>query len=209
MTEAEAPMLTLTYSPTSPYVRKVRIVADLLGLSGQIRLQPANTLDPDDPLVLMNPLGKIPALTPDALPPIFDSRVIVEYLEATHGHGAIIPADPVRRFRVLSDAALAEGILDALVLITYEGRFRTPEQHSPVWTGRQMGKIRRALIAAEAALERFDGISIAAITLACALGYADLRGQIDWRAEMPGLVPWLDRFAAATPAFGRSALPVG
>ena len=201
-------MYTLVTSVSSPYGRKVRMAMDILGLNGQYQLQDASTQDPADPIRKINPLGKIPALINEAGDAVFDSRIIIDYLDAKHGDGSLIPRDVEARAKVLTLAALAEGINDALLLVTYEGRYREPEQASDVWLDLQMGKIRRGLEAVIERMDEFKAPSVAAVTLAVALGYADWRKQIDWRAEYPALVPWLDGFAAAVPAFDATKPPV-
>lgn len=198
-------MLTLYSSLTSPYGRKVRMAVDILGIADRVRVQHASTVEPEDPLRRVNPLGKIPALVLEDGTALYDSRVIIDYLEAVYGTGAIVPRDVERRYRELSRAALAEGINDALLLITYEGRFRTPEQASQIWLDHQYGKLRRGLAAVCDGLEDYEAPRISAITLACALGYADWRGQIDWRAEFPALLGWLEAFDKAVPAWQRTA----
>lgn len=198
-------MLTLYSSLTSPYGRKVRMALDILGIADRVRVRHASTVEPEDPLRRVNPLGKIPALELEDGSVLYDSRVIVDYLEAVYGSGDLIPRATEARYRQLTRAALAEGINDALLLITYEGRFRTPEQTSPVWLDHQYGKLRRGLAAVCASLEDYDPPRIAAVTLACALGYADWRGQIDWRVEFPALVGWLEAFDRAVPAWRHTA----
>lgn len=200
-------MFTLLSSKTSPYGRKVRLVVNILDLENQMTLQHASTVDNDDPLRNVNPLGKIPVLIPEDGTPIFDSRVIVDYLENAYGDGNIIPLDPIRKYRILSLASLAEGINDALILITYEKRFRSPDQASPQWLEHQYGKIRRGLQSVTEHLHEFEAPNIAAITLACALGYADWRKQLDWRSEFPKLEPWLIKFEAGVPAWERTKAP--
>lgn len=200
-------MFTIVSSLTSPYGRKVRIVVDCLGLTDQMRLQHADTMDSQDPLRQINPLGKIPVLIPDAGEPIFDSRVIVDYLETTYGDGQIIPRDPAKRFRELTLAALAEGINDALLLITYEGRYRDAEHTGPRWLENQHGKLQRSLPVVIDYLAEFRAPGIAATTLASALGYADWRKQIDWRTDYPVLVGWLDDYSAAVPSFDATKPP--
>jgi glutathione S-transferase len=194
-------MFTIVSSVTSPYGRKVRIVTDILGLNDRMKLQHANTVDPNDPLLGINPLGKIPALITEDGQVIYDSRVIIDYLETTYGEGRIIPRDPAARFRQLTLAALAEGINDALLLIAYEKRFREPEQASQVWLDRQYGKLERSFPAVIECLDEFKAPLVSSVTLACALGYADWRQQIDWRARWPVLVDWLDDFRKAVPAY--------
>lgn len=200
-------MFTLLTSLPSPYGRKVRIVIDCLGLSDQMQLQPVNTLDPNDPIRQINPLGKIPALLPEGGEAIFDSRVIVDYLENRYGDGSIIPREPRARTRALTLAALAEGINDALLAITYEARYRDEAQIGPRWLAHQHGKLERSLPAVIDQLDEFKPPGIAATTLACALAYADWRKQIDWRAHYPELVGWLDTYAASVPGFAATAIP--
>ena len=200
-------MFTLMTSLPSPYGRKVRIVIDCLGLNDQMQLKPVNTRDPDDPIRQINPLGKIPALIPDGGTAIFDSRVIVDYLETTYGSGQIIPREPAARTRALTLAALAEGINDALLAITYEARYRDEAQIGPRWLELQRGKLERSLPAVIEQLDEYKAPGIAATTLACALSYADWRKQIDWRADYPVLVDWLDDYADKVPGFAATAIP--
>lgn len=200
-------MFTLLTSLPSPYGRKVRIVIDCLGLTEQMQLQAVTTLDPDDPIRRINPLGKIPALVPEGGAPIFDSRVIVDYLDQCYGDGTIIPRDAGARTRALTLAALAEGINDALLAITYEARYREAEQVSPRWLEHQRGKLERSLPAVIDVLDEYRAPGIAATTLACALAYADWRKQIDWRNQYPVLVSWLDQYASEVPGFARTAIP--
>jgi glutathione S-transferase len=197
-------MYTLVSTETSPYGRKARIAIDVLGLSDEVALRPANTRDPADPLRELNPLGKMPVLLQDDGPPVFDSRVIIEHLETKHGNGRIVPRDAARRARILTLSALADGILDALLLVTYERRFREEDQVSQVWLDHQMGKIRRGMDAAVRLIGEYEPPTVASISLACALGYADWRKQLDWRDEFPALADWLETFAAAVPAWEKT-----
>ena len=194
-------MFTLITSLGSPYGRKVRLVVACLGIDDKMQLQHADTLDENDPLRRINPLGKIPVLVPEGGTPIYDSRVIIDYLETTYGTGEIIPRDPAQRFRALSLAALAEGINDALLAITYESRFHDPEDIGPRWLAHQRGKLQLSLPVVIENLAEFKGTGIAATTLASALGYADWRKQIDWRPDYPELVDWLANYATLVPAW--------
>jgi glutathione S-transferase len=194
-------MLTLRTSPGSPFGRKVRISAALLGLDDRITIANADTLDPADSIRTQNPLGKIPALVLENGETLYDSPVIVEYLDHLAGGGKIIPAGEAR-FAALRDQALADGILDAALLQVYEGRFRSPDRHEPKWIEHQAGKVQRGLDYAEAHLSApAPNQHVGQIALACALGYLDLRFEGRWRATYPKLVAWLDAFAAAVPAF--------
>jgi len=148
-------------------------------------------------------------LIPDSKDPIYDSRVICDYLETLHGKGEIIPKDPTQRFRALTLAALAEGINDALLMITYESRYRDEEHVGPRWLAHQRGKLQRSIPAVTEHLAEFEAPGIAATTLACALGYADFRKQIDWRAEYPVLIDWLDNYDSMVPAFKQTTVSDG
>ena len=108
-------MLTLRHSPSSPFVRKIRIGASVLGLDGEIRIEPADTMNPADSVRQQNPLGKIPALVLEDGTVLFDSRVILEYLDHRAGGGRIIPTEASARFSALRLQALADGIMDASV----------------------------------------------------------------------------------------------
>jgi len=193
-------MLVLRAVPTSPFARKVRIAAALLELDDRMRIVPADPGDPDDLLRKQNPLGKVPALILESGEALYDSPVIVEYLDWLAGGGKIIPAEPARRFRSLTQQALADGIMEAAVLLRYESLWREPAMRSEKWAAHQADKIARALAAFEAAPpEELSDIST--IALACALGYLDLRFEGGWRANHPRLVAWLDLVSDATPSF--------
>jgi glutathione S-transferase len=198
-------MMILRFSPSSPFVRKVRIAAALLGFDSEITLERADTTDPNDSLRKTNPLGKIPVLIIEDGGVLYDSRVILDYLDERAGGGKIVPRQGAKRLAALRLQALCDGILDASVLTVYEGRFRKPEMHEPKWLDLQAGKIARALAALEAAPPHFDAAQtlpdVGQIALACALGYRDFRFAGSWRSDHPRLVAWLDTFAARVPAF--------
>jgi glutathione S-transferase len=201
-------MLTLRHSPSSPFVRKIRIAAAVLGLEREIVLEPADTMNPSDSVRQQNPLGKIPALLLEDGTVLFDSRVILEYLDHRAGGGRIIPTDAAARFAALRLQALADGIMDALVLLVYEGRWRPAERHEPKWIELQSGKVARALAALEAAPPALTAApDVGQIALACALGYRDFRFGGAWRKDQPRLAAWLDDFARAVPAFAATAPP--
>jgi glutathione S-transferase len=195
-------MMILRSSPSSPFVRKVRIAIALLGFDKDITVERADTTDPSDSLRKINPLGKIPVLIVEDGSAVYDSRVILEYLDDRAGGGKIVPRQPKERLAALRLQALCDGILDASVLTIYEGRYRKPEMHEPKWLELQAGKVARALGVLEAAPPPIDAIPhVGQIALACVLGYRDFRFGGSWRGEYPGLVAWLDSFAARVPAF--------
>ncbi|HUO54557.1 MAG TPA: glutathione S-transferase N-terminal domain-containing protein [Rhodoblastus sp.] len=201
--------MKLYFSPASPFSRKARIAAALLGLDDRIELVATDTGNPMDAIRVKNPLGKIPTLERDDGACLYDSAVIVAYLDALAGGGRIIPADPEARFAVLAREALGDGIAEASILQVYEKRMRAESEYSANWVAHQRGKVERALATLEAAPpERIapakggqPQVDIGAIALACALGYLDLRFEGAWRASYPRLVAWLDSFGAAVPAF--------
>jgi glutathione S-transferase len=194
-------MLVLRSAPTSPFARKVRIVTALLGLDQRIEIVHADTNDPKEVLRRQNPLGKIPVLIDEDGAAIFDSRVIVEYLDGLAGGGRVIPAEFAARIQALTLQALADGISDAAVLQVYEVRHRVPAERSAKWVESQAAKVARGLARLEAHPPEEGALHVGAIALACALGYLDLRFAGAWRADHPRLVAWLAAFAAATPAF--------
>jgi glutathione S-transferase len=195
-------MMILRFSPSSPFVRKVRIAIALLGFDKDVTIERADTTDPNDSLRKKNPLGKIPVLIVEDGSAVYDSRVILDYLDDRAGGGKIVPRDAKARIAALRLQALADGILDASILTVYEGRYRKQEMHEPKWLDLQSGKVSRALGILEAAPPPIDPMpNIGQIALACALGYRDFRFGSSWRGEYPRLVAWLDDFAARVPAF--------
>jgi glutathione S-transferase len=194
--------MILRSAGASPFGRKVRIAAAVLGLADSVEVVTADASSADDPLRKDNPLGKIPVLIPEKGVPLYDSRVILEYLDALAGGGKIFPAGE-RRFEVLTQQALADGILDASILRVYEVRHRREEKREPSWVDYQAQKVVRGLarLESEPPLPARALPDAGQITVACALGYQDLRFEGTWRADHPKLVAWLDDFAKAVPAF--------
>jgi glutathione S-transferase len=200
-------MWILRHSPVSPFVRKVRIAADVCGLTDRIALETADTTDPKDPLRRQNPLGKIPALVLEDGTVLYDSSVIVEFLDDEAGGGVIIPKG-AERFPALTLQSLADGMMDASVLRVYEGRYREPAMQNQRWLDHQTGKVERALAGLEAEPPWLKGrIAIGEIAIACALGYLDLRFAGTWRETRPQLVAWLDAFATRVPSFEATSPP--
>ena len=198
--------MKLIASLTSPYARKVRIA--LAEKKIEYDLVEESPWSAETTVPSYNPLGKVPVLVLDDGTALFDSPVILEYLDHLAGGGRILPKDPKARFEALRLEALADGILDASVLIVYEGRYRAPQKHEQAWLDLQAGKVERALAALEAAPPGLDAPpNVGQITLACALGYRDFRFEGHWRKDHPKLVGWLDAFAARVPAFATTTPP--
>lgn len=172
---------------TSPYVRKVRIVMAEKKLDYQFVLEDvwaADTSMPD-----ANPLGKVPCLVMEGGEAVFDSRVIVEYLDTLSPVGKLIPVQGRERAEVKTWEALADGVLDAAILARLEATWagRSDGQRSQAWIDRQLGKIDTSLKAMSTGLgdKPFcSGVhfSLSDVAVGCALAYLDLRfAQIDWR----------------------------
>lgn len=190
--------MRLLMSPLSPYARKVRV---LLRETGQLdAVEEVNVtttpLASDAGVVAANPTGRIPVLTREDGPALYDSRVITRYLDARAG-GRLYPE--ARIWEVLTLEATADGILDSALILTYEGRFKTAEQISPAWMDAHWGKIRRAVDALDARwMSHLQGpLDAGQIAVACALGYLDFRHDArNWRQGVDGLAAWYAAFAA-------------
>lgn len=190
-----APSMTLFHNPASPFVRKVLVLLHETGQQDRVALQLSqlSPVHPDAVLNQDNPLGKIPALRLADGNVLYDSRVILDYLDQQHVGNPLIPAEGSARWRRLTLAALADGIMDAAVMVRYELALRAPEKHWDQWLDAQRDKIRRALAAleADAIAELTCHFDIAAISVACALGYLDLRhADLNWRDAQPQLAAW-------------------
>ena len=201
-------MMILRSSPASPFGRKVRIAASLLGLADRLDVRETDLNDPADSIRVQNPVGKIPALVLDDGDVLYDSPVILDYLDHVAGGGRIIPREPKARFAALRLQALCDGILDASLLLVYEGRYRPAEMKVQSWVDRQADKVTRGLTALEQAPPALAAVpDVGQITLACALGYRDFRFSGTWRDGHPKLVAWLDKFSAQVPAFAATKPP--
>ncbi len=189
--------MKLYYSSTSPYVRKCLIAAHELGLADRIQLAPVVTMPTAHSPELMrdNPLCKLPTLITDEGQALYDSRVICEYLNDLSG-GRLIPAGG-GKWTALVDQSLADGILDAALLMRYEAVLRPAERQWPAWREAQEEKVRSALgqFERQAAGWPAGHLDIGVIALASALGYLDLRfPDMDWRGAAPGPAAWFAGF---------------
>ncbi|MFT8247000.1 glutathione S-transferase [Roseomonas sp. BN140053] len=202
--------MKLFYAAASPYVRKVRIVATENGLWDHIEpvTITANPLSRNATLGAANPLAKVPCLVLEDGSALYDSRVICEVLDATGG-GTLFPVPGPDRWRALVEQALADGLLDAALLIRYESSTRPEEIRSQPWLDGQMGKILAALDEMERRAADLGGrVDIGTIAMACALGYLDFRfADLGWQHGRAGLAAWFARFAER-PSF-RDSMPQG
>lgn len=186
----------------SPYVRKARMTAQIKGLGARVELVSRDAADLAE-LRARNPLAKIPVLFTDDGAVIYDSHVICEYLDSLAPNPVLFPRDGAARWRTLTLAALGDGMLDAALLLVYEGRYRSQEMRVQTWVDMQQAKIDTALDVLESAPPSWNGHpDYGHLSVAAALGYLDFRLAGRWRDKHPGMVAWLARFASAVPAFG-------
>jgi glutathione S-transferase len=190
--------MKLITSLTSPYGRKVRVV--LLEKKIPFQLQVENPWSPDSPVLGFNPLGQVPVLVLEDGVSVFDSRVIVEYLDHASPVAHLIPSEPKIRMMVRGIEALADGVTDAAVGINLE-RKRAPEMQSGDWMVLQEKTLFRGLEALSEALGEKSwyldsniSMTLADVACGCTLGYLDLRlPEIDWRTAHPNLAGLYDK----------------
>ena len=189
--------MKLYHSPASPFVRKVTVLLHELGQSDAVTIEPVATtpLTPAAALTSGNPLSKLPALERDNGTSLYDSRVICAFLD-DHFKGGFYPQG-ASRWDVLTLEATGDGIMDAAVTMTYEGRLRPQAQQSPEWIEAQWGKVSRAVAVLN---NRWMGhlagpVDIGHISVACALAYLDFRHDArNWRAGNDSLAAWFADF---------------
>ena len=183
--------MKLLGSLASPYTRKVRVVAAEKKIECELELVDVNPVE--NPVNTHNPLGKVPTLVLDDGTALYDSRVIVEFLDARSPLGRLIPEETRDRMAVRRWEALADGVLDAGLLVRYEVQ-RKELERSQAWIDKQLARMHRAVELMEKDLEgrawcHNDRYSLADIALGCCLGWLDFRrpGEVDWHAKYPGL----------------------
>ncbi len=183
--------MKLLGSIPSPYTRKVRVV--LAEKRIECDFEQVDVAPPENPVNGHNPLGKVPTLLLDDGTALFDSRVIVEFLDHVSPIARLIPEDNRERVAVRRWEALADGSLDAGLLIRYES-LRPKREQSEAWAGKQTGKLKRGLAMLSAELGdrawcHGDRYTLADIALGCCLGWVEFRkpGGIEWRGEYPNL----------------------
>ena len=191
--------MKLLGSTSSPYVRKVRVVMAEKKLD--YAFVPEDVWSAETTIAESNPLGKVPCLIMEGAEALFDSRVIVEYLDTLSPVGKLIPPVGRERAEIKTWEALADGLMDAAILARLEATWtgRTKSQRSQVWIDRQLAKVNATVKAMSNGLgdKPFCGgihFSLADIAVGCALGYLDFRfPQIDWRTDYPNLVRLHDK----------------
>lgn len=191
--------MKLRYSPASPYVRKVIVLALERGLDKKIERIATVTspVQPDAALSKDNPLIKVPSMTLKNGMTLFDSPVICEYLDTLHKGAKLFPAAGARRWKALRQQAIGDGLLDAALLVRYEAAVRPEALRWKEWVDGQMRKIAQVLDVLEReAGDLAGGMTIGHITIACALGYLDFRfADLGWRKSRPKLAGWYEKFS--------------
>lgn len=191
--------MKLYYSPTSPYVRKVTVLAHETGQIDDLELISSTTAPtaPAAGLSAKNPLMKIPALERDDGPTLYDSRVICAFLDARAG--ANMYGEGARKWETLTLEATADGIMDAALLITFEGRLRPEDKRWDEWADAQWAKVEAACAALNTRwMSHMQGpLDMGQIAVACALSYLDFRHDArGWRQGCDGLAAWHATFSA-------------
>ncbi len=188
--------MELIWAGTSPFARKVMIVAHELGITDTIQTTDGTgtPIAPNSSTVSYNPLGKLPCLVPDDGPAIFDSRIICQYLIARAGDTKLLPEGSAR-WETLTLESLGDGICDAGILIRYETVLRPEALRWSEWLDGQWRKIDRALDTAESlwTAHLAGSFDLGHASLGSALGYLDFRyGDREWRSARPNLAAWYD-----------------
>jgi len=191
--------MKLIGSVASPYVRKVRVVMAEKKLDYTFVIE--DVWSPDTTIMQSNPLGKVPCLVMEDGGAMFDSRVIVEYLDTLTPVGKLIPPNGRERAEVKCWEALADGVLDAAVLMRLEKLQRQPAQQSASWIDRQKSKVVAGLSAMSSGLDdkpfcAGNHYTLADVATGCALGWIGLRfPEINWRADHPNLAKLFDKLS--------------
>ncbi|MFZ6657281.1 glutathione S-transferase C-terminal domain-containing protein [Undibacterium sp. TJN19] len=191
--------MKLIGSTTSHYVRKVRVVMAEKKLDYTFIQE--NVWAADTTIQQSNPLGKVPCLLMEDGGAMFDSRVIVEYLDTLTPVGKLIPANGRERAEVKCWEALADGVIDAAILVRLEKTLRAGDMQSQDWMDRQMGKVSAGLKAMSSGLGDApfcsgNHLTLADVSVACALGWLTFRfPEIEWRGEYPNLAKLFDKLS--------------
>jgi glutathione S-transferase len=191
--------MKLIGSLASPYVRKVRIVMAEKKLDYALILE--DVWAADSTIQQHNPLGKVPCMVMEDGASLYDSRVIVEYLDTLTPVGKLIPANGRERAEVKCWEALADGVADAAILVRLEKTRRPANLQSEDWNARQMGKVSAGLKAmsdglGESAFCISNHLTLADISVCCTLGWLSFRfPEIDWRGDYPNLARLFDKLS--------------
>lgn len=193
--------MKLYFGSTSPYVRKVVVAGIELGLDDQIERVETLPWEKGTKYGNVNPVGKVPALVTDTGQTIYDSPVIIDYFDSLNDGPKLIPTEGPERYEVLRVAALADGMMDAVILLFSELTRRPKELHWDFWDDRMRNTVARSLDALETDAASFDANQpdLGQITTACGVGWIEFRVDtlgIDFRDGRPTLSAWFDAFSA-------------
>lgn len=194
--------MKLIGSLASPFARKVRVVMLEKKLDYELILE--NVWSTDTKIQQSNPLGKVPCLLMEDGGAMFDSRVIVEYLDTLTPVGKLIPPQGRERVEVKNWEALADGVLDAAILVFLEKKLRTPEMQSAEWMQRQMDKVHAGIKAMSNGLGEKpfcvgNHLTLADISVGCALDWISFRfPEVDWKTAYPNLVKLVEKLSERT-----------
>ncbi|MGV8998253.1 MAG: glutathione S-transferase N-terminal domain-containing protein [Parvibaculaceae bacterium] len=193
--------MQLFSSPTSPFVRKVRVLIREKGATGKVRETVVAALSDPAELHIANPLGQVPALTLDDGTQILNSPVICQFLDEELSGPKLVPASGKAHWADMRLQTLGDGISEAAVSLSFE-RARPEEQRSPVWTARWQRAVTRSLDVLEAETDKLDGdLTLGRIAIVCALSYLDFRhDNLGWRNDHPKLAGWYKNISGR-PAF--------
>ncbi len=191
--------MKLWYSPASPFVRKVLMLAHETGIEDQLELIDAasTAIAPNADLGKDNPLGKIPTLVLEDGASIFDSSVICEYLDGLHDGEKMIPVSGDERINALVTQSLGDGVMEAAVAIRYEQFLRPEEKQWDKWIDGQFLKINQSLDVLESWRgARIQDVHIGSMAVASGLSYLDFRhSTFEWRKRRPVLTQMLETFS--------------
>lgn len=183
----------------SPFVRMAIVTAHEVGLGGKVQhvVEAVKPTEVNEKLAKLNPIGKIPVLETDHGHGVYDSRVIMEYLCHVAGNSDLIPSDGVKRFRVLTLQALAQGLADAAVAYRYEVAARPQGLQWEDWMKRTMARINASIDELETSWQAdLAEVNVGSLAVAVALSYIDFRlGDLGWRNSRPKLAAWHAAFS--------------
>ena len=192
-------MYQLTFSPVSPYVRKVRLASYLTGISHEIDLVNAQS-NVFEVIKSKNPLAKIPVLIKEDGDYLFDSRVIIDFFNRKKG--ILIPEK--QRDLILTRCALSEGIIDAALLFVYSTRYAGDKEPSKVWQELQLSKIKNSLTFLNKDISNWNfenKINASHIGLIVALDYLSFRKVFDWKKDLKNLIDWHKNIKKGLPGY--------
>lgn len=186
--------MKLRWSPTSPFVRKVVVLMKEKGIEHLVEKEKSNPLSRDDRAATPSPLGKIPCLIADDGEPIFDSPVIMEYLDTEFDGPRMLPASGPDRWVTLRRQATADGMIDSMVTCFVES-LKKPERQSGGIVAHNKAIVFSGIAAFEQQADEFSGIDVGTISAAVALAFTDQTfPEVDWRADNPRIAAWFETF---------------